>query len=50
MVEILKELVGIQVNTDMATFTIKWMALVPIIAIELWIIMRAGKSFLPKRK
>jgi len=48
--ELLKELIGIQINTDMATFTVKWMALVPIISIELWLIIRAGKSFLPKRK
>ena len=45
-----KELIGFEVNTDMAIISVKWMALVPIIAIELWLIIRAGKSFLPKRR
>ncbi len=49
IINILKELIGIQINSDVVILNLKWAILLPIIFIQLWLCTRTFKSYLPKK-
>ncbi len=49
IINILKEMIGIQINSNDVILNFKWVILLPIIFIQLWLISRTFRSYLPKK-